>query len=135
MKILIKTDKGFTLIELIVTVAIVGVLAAVAFPSYTEYVLRANRTEGQALLNDAASRQERYYAQNNIYADTPAKLGFSNTSSINGLYVLSTPTGTTSAYTLLVTAQRPDAECGNLGLNHEGVQTESGTGSVADCWK
>lgn len=72
-----KTSTGFTLIELMIVVAIVGILAAIAYPSYQEYVLRGNRSEAQALLNDAAARQERYYTQNNTYADTTAKLGYS----------------------------------------------------------
>ena len=135
MNINSKQQSGFTLIELMITVAIAGILAAIAYPSYTEYVLRGNRTEGQALLNDAAARQERYYAQNNTYADTLAKLGYASGNSANGLYVLTTPTGTASAYTLLATTQRADAKCGNLGLDQAGTKTESGTASVADCWK
>jgi type IV pilus assembly protein PilE len=135
MSIYSKQQNGFTLIELMITVAIAGILVAIAYPSYTEYVLRGNRTEGQALLNDAAARQERYYAQNNTYADTLAKLGYANGNSPNGLYVLTTPTGTASAYTLLATTQRTDAKCGNLGLNELGDQTETGTGSRDDCWK
>ncbi len=135
MNINTKQVAGFTLIELMITVAIIGILAAIAYPSYTEYVLRGNRTEGQALLSDAAARQERYYAQNNTYADTLAKLGYASGNSANGLYVLSTPTGTASAYTLLAATQRTDARCGDLGLNQAGTKTETGTGSVADCWK
>ncbi len=130
-----RNTQGFTLIELMIVVAIIGILAAIAYPSYTEYVLRSNRTEGQALLNDAAARQERYYAQNNTYADTPAKLGYTNTSSANGLYVISTPTGTASAYTLLATTQKTDAKCGNLGLDQAGAKSKTGTGSLSDCWK
>lgn len=130
-----KNSAGFTLMELMIVVAIIGILAAIAYPSYTEYVLRSNRTEGQAMLNDAAARQERYYAQNNTYADTPAKLGYASTSSANGLYVLSTPTGTASAYTLLATTQKTDAKCGNLGLDQAGAKSKTGTGSVSDCWK
>lgn len=129
------TTAGFTLIEMMIVVAIVGILSAIAYPSYQEYVLRGNRSVGMAFLNDAAARQERYYTQNNTYADTPAKLGYSSTSSANNLYVLSTPIGTTSAYSLLATVQRADAKCGNLGLTQTGAKTVTGTGSVADCWK
>ncbi|MQK16898.1 prepilin-type N-terminal cleavage/methylation domain-containing protein, partial [Escherichia coli] len=59
-----KAQRGFTLIELMVAVAIISILAAIAYPSYREYVNRGNRSEGQALLSDAAAAQERYYAQN-----------------------------------------------------------------------
>jgi len=126
---------GFTLIELMITVAIIGILAAIAYPSYTEYVLRGNRSEAQALLNDAAARQERYYAQNNTYADTTAKLGYSSASSATNLYTLSIPSASSSAYSLLATAQRTDAKCGNLGIDQAGTKSETGSGSVSDCWK
>lgn len=135
MKINTKTEHGFTLIELMITVAIVGILAAIAYPSYTEYVLRSNRSEGQAFLNDAAARQERYYAQNNTYADTTAKLGYSTANSANTRYVLSISSASATAYTLLATVQRADAKCGNLGLNHTGTKTKTGTATVAECWK
>lgn len=128
-------SAGFTLIELMITVVIIGILAAIAYPSYTEYVLRGNRSEAQALLNDAAARQERYYAQNNTYADTTAKLGYSSASSATNLYTLSIPSASSSAYSLLATTQRTDAKCGNLGIDQAGTKSETGSGSVSDCWK
>ena len=54
-----QKQTGFTLIELMITVAVIAILAAVAMPSYREYVLRGNRLEAQSLLSDAAARQER----------------------------------------------------------------------------
>ena len=68
-------NRGFTLIEMMIVVAIVGILAAVAYPSYDEYVKRGNRTEGQAFLSDVAARQERYFSQNNAYVTANASLG------------------------------------------------------------
>lgn len=130
-------ETGFTLIELMITVAIIGILAAIAYPSYQEYVLRGNRTEGMAMLNDAAARQERFFAQNNSYADTAAKLGM-NDDSPSGFYTLSIGDVTASTYTLTATAkgaQRRDSKCANLGLNQAGVKSKTGTASVADCWK
>ncbi|WP_405119021.1 type IV pilin protein [Pseudomonas leptonychotis] len=127
--------KGFTLMELMITVAIVGILAAIAYPSYQEYVLRNNRSEGQALLNDATARQERYYAQNNIYADTIAKLGYSSANSANTLYQLSISNVSASTYTLTATVQRTDSKCGNLSLTQAGTKGKTGSGSVTDCWK
>lgn len=57
---------GFTLIEVMIVVVIIGILASIAYPSYNEYVKRGNRTEGQVFLSDAAARQERYYSQIDI---------------------------------------------------------------------
>lgn len=132
-----RTECGFTLIEMMIVVAIIGILAAIAIPSYQEYVLRGNRTEGMALLTDAAARQERYYAQNNTYADTVAKLGINADSSSN-LYSLLIENVSTNTYTLTATAkgaQLKDTKCGNLGLNQAGVKTKSGTAALNDCWK
>ena len=58
---------GFTLIELMITVAVVAILSAIAYPSYQEYVLRSRRVEAQSLLGEAAARQERWRAQNGGY--------------------------------------------------------------------
>ena len=70
-----KQNKGFTLIELMMVIAIIGLLAAIAIPNYSEYLTRTKRSEGQALLADVAARQERFYAQNNSYVTTDANVG------------------------------------------------------------
>lgn len=134
-----KRQTGFTLIEVMIVVVIVAILASIAYPSYLEYVLRSNRTEGQALLSDAAARQERYFAQNNSYADTTGKLGMSSDMSTNALYQLGLDNISVTTYTLTATpqnAQTRDSKCGNLTLNHQGTRGRSGSASaVGDCWK
>lgn len=136
--------KGFTLIELMIVVGILGILAAIAYPNYTEYVQRSNRTEGQALLNDAAASQERFFAQNNRYviaAADIAKLGLRGTSgttvkSDNGKYTLTIGTNANDGgYTLTATQSFGDSSCGNLTLNARGIKGNSGTKSVDVCWK
>ncbi|OEO27172.1 pilus assembly protein PilE [Pseudomonas sp. J237] len=128
---------GFTLIEVMITVAIIGILAAIAYPSYTEYVLRGNRSEGLALLSEAAARQERYFAQNYTYANTVAKLKM-NAESANKLYTLNI-TGNSNSYSLTVVPQNQqtkDTKCGTLGLNQKAERSKTGSASsINDCWK
>jgi type IV pilus assembly protein PilE len=134
----VRTMQGYTLIELMAVVTVVGILAAIVFPNYREYVLRSNRTEGQALLNDAAARQERYYAQNNVYADTTAKLGLPSDQSPNKMYTLaiSDVEAGASTYTLTVTPAQTDAKCGNLSIDQAGTRGTSVSGTTAaDCFK
>lgn len=128
---------GFTLIEVMITVAIIGILAAIAYPSYTEYVLRGNRSEGLALLSEAAARQERYFAQNYTYANTVAELKM-NAESSNKLYTLNI-TGNSNSYSLTVVPQNQqtkDTKCGTLGLNQKAERSKTGSASsINDCWK
>ena len=63
---------GFTLIELMVTVAIVAILSAIAYPAYTEYILKSRRTDAKNALLDLAARQERFYSLNNKYSIVPS---------------------------------------------------------------
>lgn len=129
-------QQGFTLIEVMIVVMILGIISAIALPSYQEHVRRANRSEGMAFLQDVAARQERYFAQNNTYVTDIAnvgKLGLSGTTSETGKYSLTI--AATNNYTLTATpASFSDPKCGNLTLNALGTKTAS-AGSVNDCWR
>lgn len=153
-------SKGFTLIEVMIVVAIIGILAAIAYPSYDEYVKRGNRTEGQAFLSDVAARQERYFSQNNKYvtANTEAgrtSLGLSSVDSPTEKYTLTLAAGAAAAagppatpgdggYLITVNQQFNDTKCGNLTLNalgDKGAKGKTTAGSdddktfVLDCWR
>ena len=84
-------NSGFTLIELMVVLLIVGILGAVAVPSYRQYVIRSHRTEAKTALLRLAANQERHYLQNNTYTDDLEALGFATGVSDNGVYTLSVP--------------------------------------------
>jgi type IV pilus assembly protein PilE len=66
---IMKNMRGVTLMELMIVVVIIGILTAVAYPSYTQFVVRAKRTEAKALLLQIAIDQERFYLQNSIFGD------------------------------------------------------------------
>ena len=141
-----KAQQGFTLIEVMIVVAIIGILAAIAYPSYDEYVKRGNRTEGQAFLSDVAARQERYFSQNNAYITAVAdiaKLGLSSANSPTNKYTVGLAGGG-GGYTLTVTNSFNDTKCGNLTLNalgDKGAKGKTTAGSAADrtfvldCWR
>ncbi|MGJ7519263.1 type IV pilin protein [Variovorax sp. LT1P1] len=141
-----KDERGFTLIELMIVVAVIAVLSAIAYPSYQEYVMRSRRAEAQSLLNEAAARQERWRAQNGSYitpggAETDiTKLKLPNgTQSEHGYYTLEVANDA-SGY--LLTARRAgsqaaDGKCGNFTLNAAGKKDMvAGTpGTVEQCWR
>ena len=128
-------QRGFSLLELMIAVVVVGILASVAYPSYVEYARRSDRAEGQALLMEAAARQERFFAQNRRYvvADADiASLGL-QASSRNGRYVLTLAAGEDGdgGYLLRVEPQRDDPRCGPLTLNALGQRSPA----TAECWR
>lgn len=137
----INEQQGFTLIEVMIVVAIIGILAAIAYPSYDEYVKRANRSEGHALLNDASASQERYFSQNNAYITTNAgiaSLGLKRGSqSETGKYSLTVAARAEGrGYLLTASPTVADPRCGNLTLDDRGIRDRSGTAnSVDDCWR
>ncbi|WP_201314434.1 type IV pilin protein [Dyella sp. EPa41] len=138
--------RGFTLIELMVVVAIIAVLAAVAVPTYGRYVYRARRVDGQELLLRIANAEERYYAVHNRYADLKT-IQFSATTSapsekghyLAGVAIVDTQ-GAGQGYVATATpagAQAADA-CGGLSIDSAGVKlpaaSDTASGSNGRCW-
>lgn len=142
-----SAEKGFTLIELMIVVAVVAILSAIAYPSYQEYVKRSRRAEAQSLLNEAAAREERWRAQNGSYmtgstAADIAKLKLAKVDkSENGYYTLGIGVvANDGGYTLTATragAQASDTKCGDFTLDATGKKglVASTPGTVENCWR
>jgi type IV pilus assembly protein PilE len=140
---------GFTLIELMIAVAIVGILAAIAYPSYTEHIRSSRRADAQGALYGLQQAMERYYTLNSTYAGTAndagapaAAVGYAATVPVDGgtpTYDLLIDAGT-STYTLLARPREIQAadKCGTLTLTSTGVRgmTDAQSGLAAsDCWR
>ncbi|MBX9753605.1 MAG: prepilin-type N-terminal cleavage/methylation domain-containing protein [Pseudomonadaceae bacterium] len=79
-----RTSSGFTLIEIMIAIAIIGILSAMALPAYQEYVRRAACEDAKGTVTGAASFMERFRAQNNTYANAGAAVGMPNRSPVSG---------------------------------------------------
>jgi type IV pilus assembly protein PilE len=137
-----KLPKGFTLIELMIVVAVVAVLAAIAIPSYRDYIRRSQRAEARAEVLRAEGWLERFYTENNRYSNNAANTENTNFSTI----FTGVPAGTTTRYTIALTITNAGAgytitatptttgpmngdACGAYSKTNTGALTYNGTGS------
>jgi type IV pilus assembly protein PilE len=118
---------GFTLIELMIVLVIIGILASVALPSYSKYVTRSKRSAAQSIMYDISNREEQYMLANRSYADkaTLESNGFALPTDVaqNYSYDVTVSTTTTPGYTITFSAIAKQTSDGNLSLTNTGVKT------------
>jgi type IV pilus assembly protein PilE len=148
----IRSIAGFTLIELMVTIVVASILAAIAIPAYTSQIRKSRRTEARTALLDLASREERFNSTNSAYTSSPGNLGYSAAWPVtvgSGYYQITAvvcaavtctgDTGTGAAFLLTaqpVVPQDKDTICGSFTLDSTGTQQVTGAAAAtpASCW-
>lgn len=145
-----KKAKGFTLIELMIVVAVIAIIAAIGYPSYINSIVKTKRAAAEGCVSQYASYMERFYTQNLSYLkDTagddnpaigdpsPVTLDCSSPQNSGADYVFSVAAPTTSTYTVTATPQGAqlsrDTACGALSIDQAGTKSASGTMGAA-CW-
>lgn len=120
-------QRGFTLIELMIVVAIVGILSAIAYPSYTQYTIRANRAAAQSEMMAIANRQQQFLLTNRNYVDkgTLEASGYALPTDLANKYnyTIALGGGAVPFFTLTFTPTGTQASDGNLAVNSDGVKT------------
>jgi type IV pilus assembly protein PilE len=138
---------GFTLIETMIVVAIVGILASIAYPSYQEYVRQSNRVEARSILLEMTQLLERNYTEANHYDQMSSGDSFTlpvtqspqtGTAKYTIQFADNTPTQNTYTLEAVPTGAMVGDTCGILSLTHTGVRGASGVtdpDAIAKCWQ
>ncbi|MEX5686837.1 MULTISPECIES: type IV pilin protein [Pseudomonas] len=129
-----RTNRGFTLIEIMIVIAIIGIVITIGYPSLTEYVKKGRRTEVAGLLSEQAQILERFYSKSNVYT------GATGLSAGNDFYTI-TPALTDQAFKLTAVRKAGSAmatdKCGDFTITNTGVRSmENAAAGLAtkDCW-
>jgi type IV pilus assembly protein PilE len=143
---------GFTLVELMVVVAIATILFAIAVPSYMTYIRQSRRTEAKTAVLDLAGREERFLSTNPAaYTNVPANLGYTGAAWPlgvgSGYYqvtvcspacapsaIATAPSYTVTATPVAGQSQANDAQCTSFSVDSAGQQFATGTQTAAFCW-
>lgn len=129
-------QTGFTLIELMIAVVVVAILAAVALPSYRDYVRRGYRAAAEAYLMDLAQREQQYFVDSRAYTASASTLGYGTTpTEVSPYYTvaITTSDGPPPSFSITATAIGDQAKdnCGNLTITSAGAKSSS---KGSNCW-
>lgn len=138
-----RAERGITLIEMIIVVAILGIVASLVYPSYLDRTRKSRRVDATSTLMNIAGEQERFFLRNNRYANSAAELGI--TESDNGLYSIAiVPAGDGTEYVATATpiagkSQEYDVDCTAISIDQLGRRLASGATAGDDtaslCWR
>lgn len=142
-------SAGFTMIELMIVVVIIGILAAMGYPSYRGYVVRTQRGVAKAAMVQVLDRQAQFFVDNKVFATNLTNLGFGTnpfaidrkgkeiaTSSTDRIYNIQLSGASATSFILQAVPQlkqaTEDSACGTLSITNEGIRSVSGSGT--NCW-
>ena len=132
-------QRGFTLVELMITVVVISILASISYSAYTEQTAKARRAAARALVMDVLQHEERFFTENNTYTTDLTAMGYPATLKTDrNTHSISLAAGATGAIATSVavtaTALVTDAKCTSLTLSSANAQTGTGSNSTV-CWR